>query len=152
MESKYRRRLNKLADLLDADAANKKGIRFNLGLLANVSSVEAPISCGTQACALGLAALSGKFKKAGMRVDHFNASGGNTISIGHDNGSRVTWDWHHTAKAVFGLSYGQVDWLFTSGAYRGNQGASTERKVAERLRKVAAGTAKMPTKYTKHTW
>lgn len=157
MERKYRDRLNKLADLLDADAANKKGIRFNLGLLAFVDKKDDPLSCGTQACAIGLAALSGKFNRAGMRVIMDSHSPTNSITIGYTKtgGDKdIRWEWEAAAKGVFGLTLGEVQWLFTEGAYAytGRMGASAERAVAARLRRMAAGTARMPTKYAERAW
>ena len=54
-----KKRLLKLADLLEADAKNKKGIKFDYWATANLADPKEPISCGTSACAMGLAALSG---------------------------------------------------------------------------------------------
>jgi len=64
-----KRRLLKLADLLEADAKNKKGVKFDLGTWGNLNEgtpEEEVISCGTTACAAGLAAMSGAFKKEGL--------------------------------------------------------------------------------------
>src|SRR4051812_18831228 len=77
-----RRRLLKLADLLEADAKNKKGVKFDLEVIAQRSVPNTdvygfedsdflpddtvPIDCGTTACAFGLAALSGVFRRQGL--------------------------------------------------------------------------------------
>ena len=68
-------RLQRLHDLLVADAHNPKGVQFNLRSWAKPASVSTFYSlgttvvtadCGTQACALGLAAISGAFKDDGL--------------------------------------------------------------------------------------
>jgi hypothetical protein len=60
-----KKRLLKLADLLEADAKNRKGIKFDLGTVAMSSAedgnfikgeLEPSVSCNTVACAMGLAA------------------------------------------------------------------------------------------------
>src|SRR5258706_528932 len=61
-----KRRLLKLADLLEADAKNKNGIKFDMADWGLVADPENPLSCGTDACAMGLAALSGAFRRAGL--------------------------------------------------------------------------------------
>lgn len=71
-----KRRALKLADLLEKDAKNKKGIRFDLSTVFTATALEEgkdipsdyvpEVSCGTTACAMGLAAISGEFKRAGL--------------------------------------------------------------------------------------
>lgn len=80
-----KRRLLKLADLLEEDAANAKGVKFDLRVVACHAKKhkEAPTSpyddgryfrpgerptldCGTAAGAVGLAVLSGAFKRQGF--------------------------------------------------------------------------------------
>ena len=68
-----KRRLLKLAAMLQADAKNKKGIQFDIGTVGRPStdiftpfdaSKPIPLDCGTTACAMGLAVISGEFKKS----------------------------------------------------------------------------------------
>lgn len=79
MDATGKRRLLKLADMLEADAKNKKRIKFDLDFVGEPSSGEErmahwvgkikwkpEVSCGTTACAMGLASISGEFKKAGL--------------------------------------------------------------------------------------
>ncbi len=74
--------LLRFADLLEADANNPEGVKFDLGAWAQDSRLDlnkmspdeveqllypttietVPVNCGTAACALGLAAISGAFK------------------------------------------------------------------------------------------
>jgi hypothetical protein len=61
-----KKRLNLLADLLDKNAANEKGIIFNLSNWGNVWDPKRRISCNTEACAMGIAVLSGKFNNIGL--------------------------------------------------------------------------------------
>lgn len=64
-----KRRLLKLADLLVKDARTKKGIRFSMDVVIARKNPEAgavKMDCGTTGCAMGLAAVSGAFKRAGL--------------------------------------------------------------------------------------
>ena len=62
-----KRRLLKLAKLLRADAKNKKGIKFDLSVWGIVPLGEpVKLDCNTTACAVGLAVLSGAFKREGL--------------------------------------------------------------------------------------
>ena len=63
-----KRRLLKLADLLEADAENKTGVQFDLKGWGHSHDDDTPVavSCGTTACAMGLAVLSGAFADAGL--------------------------------------------------------------------------------------
>ena len=62
-------RLLKLADLLEADAANPKGVKFDLSEWGTSQTKRAKIGCGTTACAVGLACISGAFKEDGLGFD-----------------------------------------------------------------------------------
>src|SRR5580704_5650057 len=94
-----KRRLLKLADLLEADAKNKKGIQFDYHHWGSVGNREEPLSCGTSACALGLAAISGAFTRAGLGyTTHPWGSLGFTL-----NGRTIKP--MSAAKRVFGLNH-----------------------------------------------
>ncbi len=71
--------LRRLSALLRKDAADPKGVQFDLGFWAAPSVSELPsrcfatdditkvkLDCGTTACAMGLAALSGEFSEEGL--------------------------------------------------------------------------------------
>src|SRR6266403_4799676 len=79
--------LRRGAELLEADANNPEGIKFDLGTWAADARINlatgyrdprdkqlykykdnevVPVNCGTQACAFGLFALSGAFKEEGL--------------------------------------------------------------------------------------
>jgi hypothetical protein len=129
-----KRRLLKLADLLEADAKNKKGISFSYFSWGVSIDPEKPLSCRTRACALGLAALSGSFKRAGLEYDIKNNG---EIVIIHGNSKSPL----RAAMRTFGLTYSQADYLFTNvNGMTTTSGATAERQVAQRIRQfVAAG-------------
>jgi hypothetical protein len=138
-----KQRLLKLADLLKADAKNKKGLKFDLSTVGESSDwldgeeFRPGVDCGTTACAMGLAAVSGAFKRAGLsyRVDDDQI---NTTM----NGRRVGYD--RAAMRLFGISLGEADFLFTPSYYFGQEirGAVGERLVARRIRDFVAGKVK----------
>ena len=130
-----KRRLLKLADLLEADAKKKTGMKFDIHTWGFVKTPAKPVSCGTHACAMGLAALSGAFKRQGL-----------TAKI--DSGvvlfkwkSRVTDDGFVPAKALFDLSFAQADHLFGPFQELPNdgQGAEAARAVAKKIRDLCDG-------------
>lgn len=131
-----RRRLLKLAGLLEADAKNKKGISFDLSLWG-VADSENPKSCGTRACAMGLAVVSGAFKAAGLR--NFEGSDSNhlTPAIGSVWGIEA-------AAILFSIHKDEAEFLFYDDNYVDDptKGAAGERAVAKRIRQFVAGKAK----------
>lgn len=140
-----RRRLLKLADLLEADAKNKKGIRFDLSTWANVDpSAEPSVSCGTTACAMGLAAISGAFKRAGLSYGPVDCgiencglcAGKMEVRLGRDTG-------FDAAMVLFDVNTDEAGWLFAGSSYPEDkiQGAAAERCVAKRIRDFVAGRA-----------
>lgn len=150
--STYRRRLLKLADMLEADAKNTKGLKFDLEHVGIPSAFfetdfdetfglpdfKPEVSCGTTGCAMGLAAISGEFKKAGlsfmMRDDN--------IVVTAINGHGV--DYIFAAERVFGLKQIGASFLFNPDWYPQSKikGAVGERFVAKRIRSLVAGTHK----------
>ncbi len=127
-----KKRLLKLADLLEADAKNKKGIKFDLGLFGEVGDQGNPLSCGTTACALGLAALSGAFKRQGMSFE-IEEEGCLVPKFG-----KAT-DFKAGAK-LFDIEQQTSVWLFHPAYYFGpTEGAAGERAVAKRIRNFVAG-------------
>lgn len=141
-----KRRLLKLADLLEADASNRKGLKFDLGVVAEPSDLKskAPaVDCGTTACAMGLAAVSKVFKRAGLgfKVGEFKDSD-------DESGWRATWylkmtmhgttcGYDDAAVALFDISETEANFLFNPGSYDDPtpKGAKGERFVARRIRK-----------------
>lgn len=141
-----KRRLLKLADLLEADASNRKGLKFDLGVVAEPSDLKskAPaVDCGTTACAMGLAAVSKVFKRAGLG---FKVGQYDEAEV--DFGSTGTWylkvtmhgeicGYDDAAVALFDISVTEADFLFNPSSYVAPtpRGAKGERIVARRIRK-----------------
>lgn len=139
-----KKRLLKLADLLEADAKNKKGIKFDIYTLGRASQYwddngdriefDAAIDCGTIACAMGLAAISGEFKRAGLsyRIDDQHI-------VTTFKGRKMEFDL--AAKRLFDISLREAEFLFTPAPYPENkrEGAAGERFVAKRIRDLVEG-------------
>lgn len=133
-----RRRLLKMVGLLRADAKNKGGIRFDFGTWGDIGDEKKPMSCGTRACALGLAAISGAFKRAGLgfkascRTIDFTLHGKQVYAL-------------TAAAKVFDISESDADYLFASGSDLNYiVGAKSEREVAKRIRKFVTSGGKTP--------
>lgn len=144
-------RLLKLRDLLLADAANAKGVQFDLAHWAAPSDAKdhmfkeepkkpIPVSCGTSACALGLAVISGAFKRAGLFANFEKRFDGIVMepAIKDDRG-RVL-DSFDAACLLFGISQRQAFYLFAPDRYPKDKrkGAVGERYVAKRIEKLLA--------------
>lgn len=128
-------RLLKLADLLETDAKNKKGMRFDLGTVGQASVPDsaafAPaLDCGTTACAMGLAAVSGAFKRsAGLS---FTIRFGDQIRCTINGRQR---DYDDAAMKIFGITRDDAYFLFSPSDYEVTpRGAAGERFVAKRIR------------------
>lgn len=130
----YKQRLLKLADLLDADAKRRRGICFDIMSWGTVSNPAKPLSCGTSACAMGLAALSGEFRRQGLTAKIRNGD------ILFKMNGRVTNDGFMAAVKLFGISSQQASDLF--GIYQrlpdSGIGAEAERAVAANIRQFVA--------------
>lgn len=134
-------RLMRLVKLLRKDAANKNGVRFNLAIWARPSEprcrwhktpADIPVNCGTSACAMGLAVISGEFEKEGLRARFDYRS--YDIVMHPALGTFVGLD---AAAALFGIDYVEASWLFSPAYYQSTlrKGAKGERAVADRIAK-----------------
>jgi hypothetical protein len=140
-----KRRLLKLADLLEADAKNKKGIKFDLGTVGRpsdseknfkVGELEPAVSCNTAACAMGLAAISGAFKRQGLSfvITRFGDINCTIDGRGHFYAT--------AAERLFEISEPEAMFLFSPSEYCDEEpttGAKGERFVAKRIRDFVAG-------------
>lgn len=136
-----KRRLLKLAGLLEADAKNKKGICFDISNVGRPVDMEkrfkrnqVPIDCGTTACAMGLAAITGAFARAGLSfcTDGFWV---------HTKWNGRKTDYDIAATRLFNITNDQAHFLFTPHSYprEKREGAVGERFVAKRIRDFVAG-------------
>ena len=154
MNATHKRRLLKLADLLMKDARRKKGVKFDLNNWAapvdgpkDEDGHEAfatkpktvPVNCGTYACAVGLACISGEFKRSGLGLDFMEShdEDGKPVFIPRPK-YRGLINWR-AVEAFFGVTYEQSYALFGTGAYDVSTGAEAERAVARRIRDLVAG-------------
>lgn len=130
----YPKRLLKLAVLLEKDAKRKRGIKFDLGDWAKTKDKKLTVSCGTTACAMGLAVLSGEFKRQGLSnyyvggVDEFGRP-----SLAPKCNDRLAFG---AASELFGISDEMSEYLFSSLSYKKSKGAQAELAVAKRIREL----------------
>jgi hypothetical protein len=116
------KKLKKLANLLRKDAVNPEGIQFDMHDWGAVSNPRKPMSCGTTACAMGLAAISKTFK--GLDYDPQSADfywkGAPIYGI-------------DAAMHLFGLTYNQAVTLFSGGGMKRSTGGEAEKEEARRI-------------------
>lgn len=156
-------RLLKLVKLLRENAKNRKGAKFNLtswGIRAenfvDARDKPVPVDCGTSACAFGLAAISGAFKRAGLsyepRVTHGVAGFVEALQIiptykgfTEFSAARKFFDLPYLAQTVDGREEPPTSALFDPYYYpaKYRKGARGERYVANRIAKYVR-TGKLP--------
>lgn len=141
-----KKRLLKLADLLEADAKNKKGVKFDLAVIAAPAKEEGcyfyssfgrgakpEMNCGTAACAVGLATLHPTFNRMGLTY-YYNKSDEFQPKFGKHRG------WGKAERKFFDLNEHESAFLFVHYSYPTRpEGAKGERAVARRIRSFAAG-------------
>lgn len=146
-----KKRLLKLSDLLIADAKNKKGVQFDLGLWGQVSALpqgEKPriikVDCGTQACAIGLACITNAFKRSGFTYDVTSKDNGSGNNIRPLFGKYRNFD---AVEKFFEINRSEAEFLFLDNKYNVSRGAESERKVAKRIRDFVAGKVSPSAEY-----
>lgn len=141
-------RLLRLAELLEADAVQPNGIKFDLNVWAvpdgfdNLASDHGPYSertkiipvdCGTVACAMGLAAISGVFKDEGLT---YTIESNGSLYPEYDNAQGFG-----AAAKFFEIRYSDATMLFSRDGYSeymNMRGAVGERVVAAIIREFVA--------------
>lgn len=123
-----------------ADAKKSDGIRFDLGTVGRPSEAPAfkskddvKLACGTTACAMGLAAISGEFKNLSFEIS-------NQFFVNITVRDEVV-DYDIAATKIFGIGKRAANYLFTPANYPDDirAGAYAERFVANRIRRFVAG-------------
>lgn len=146
-----KKRLLKLADLLETDANNKNGIKFDLAVIAAPARNESghfgrfdqgravEMNCGTAACAVGLACISGEFEKSGL--SYRIKDSGAFVPVFRTREGKTYRDFWSAEMKFFGLNEPQNEFLFCAWQYpKGKtKGAIGERYVAKRIRDFVAG-------------
>lgn len=146
-----RRRLLKLAMLLERDAKNRKGAKFDLGEWArpddddaDTPGFEPALKCNTAACAVGVACLSGAFEKQGLKYSvqfsrlepKFKRSEG-WGAVAKFFELKLSRDWFGDCDSP------EAMFLFSGESYPDSlrKGAKGERAVAKRIRDFCTGKA-----------
>ena len=139
---KARNRLLRLSRLLRADAKRKTGVMFDMTTFCSTGEDDEPgVNCGTRACALGLAALSGEFKAEGLRYKVAPNDWGfarKTIEFTY-RGDNMFDDEMAIAAKVFDIPETVAVWLFGGDASKHEEGAKAELEMAEIIEKAAKG-------------
>lgn len=155
-------RLLRLADLLEADANNPTGVKFDLGHWATSAEhaealdaqeatfdviqkkrfkegiKEIPVNCNTAACAMGLAAISGAFKDEGLSWTLFQCRNG----TGELLPTLGTLAGFAAAARLFDIDSNTTFNLFDPSYYDVIRGKKAELAVADRIRSLVNGTWK----------
>jgi hypothetical protein len=146
----HKERLLKLADLLEADAANPKGVKFDLAVWAapagkarEFKNGKPTLGCDTAACAVGLACLSGAFKRAGLTYELKDRCEWDRESKEHITPLFNGTYGMRAVSLLFNIEEYEADWLFLPDEYlsRQRKGARGELAVAARIRAFVAGKA-----------
>jgi hypothetical protein len=126
----HKQRLLKLAGLLEKDAKRKTGVKFDLKYWGTTEKIKdlTEANCNTTACAIGLACVSGEFKRAGLdfRVE------GNGAIVPMFEGD----DEFGAVNGFFEIDQDESLFLFSDKSYpkKERAGAIGERAVAQRIR------------------
>lgn len=119
-------RLLFLADALERNARNPKGMKFDLLTWLDNPNGAPDISCGTAGCAVGLAMMLPEFQAQGF------GKAVNAVSMWIP-----AFDVLRNFDAVqkfFGIDMVTAGWLFSSHTYTVVRGAKAELAVAARIR------------------
>ena len=120
-------RLERLAKLLDQQT-DACPVKFDLSGWGEAKKVEENI-CGTQACAVGLACLSGEFDSDGLFFERGTFQ--NPSEIYPIFNGQSSWG---AVNSFFGLTHAQSMHLFDMCSYDNTRGASAAHEVAGRIR------------------
>lgn len=123
-------RLIRLAALLLRNATNKKGVKFDLQDWGSSTDGHKKLDCGTTACAVGLACISGEFEKDGLTINMDLAIENNVINPRY----KENWGWSAVID-FFSIDSPTAEKLFMSSKYPQGQrkGAAGEIAVANRI-------------------
>lgn len=142
--------LLRLADYLEKDANNEKGVKFSLigwgSIIERPADGQDHLSCGTVACAMGIARAADLFVNEGMRpFDQTETWAPFSPSLIDPSTGRRYEMWQ-AIKVLFGIEDKESEWLFSADCYKPclRTGKEAELAVAARIRSLADGDAKVP--------
>lgn len=128
--------LLKLADMLEADAANPSGLKFDMHNwgMTQAWGDQPELSCGTTGCAFGLAAISDQFEGLTFSMS------GNYMHPQFRRADGVMLEDYEAAKELFDITVEQSHQLFCPDYYPSDklEGADSEKFVAARIRQLVA--------------
>lgn len=132
-----RRALEKMRDLLREDAARDDGVKFDLNTWARPSNGifleedEPSMGCGTTACAVGLAALSGRFRGLSLIRGRFGVG---LVPLLKVKGHELSTGWS-AVERLFGIDEPTTNWVFDQAFYgpQHKTRAKGELEVAARI-------------------
>ncbi len=143
-------RLTRMAKLLRADATNPTGVQFDLDTWGSYGDMgvdewrqlaegnQVPMSCGTQACAFGLAAISGEFDAEGLTyrasINNHNIIPTLTTEYG------AVFTQFAAARVLFDITRDDANYFFDPECYEETpREAEGEIFVAERIEAFIKG-------------
>jgi len=129
-------RLQHLSGLLRKDAADPTGVKFDLSSWASTREHnETPkMSCGTAACAIGVACLSKEFEDEGFSYE-ISSYRYPEINITPKFKHSIGW---FAVRNFFELDRFECAWLFYDSNYTITTGAEAELEVANRIDQLIA--------------
>ena len=141
-----KRRLLKLAQLLETDAKNKTGVKFDLDGWGKSEKSRnfIKVDCNTTACAVGLACVSGAFRRD--KLDYSIDDTGLICPKIPNPEYRAAWDCYEprylegwkAVRVFFGLEDRQARKLFNPRKGKSSKGAAAELRVAKEIRAFVA--------------
>lgn len=138
-------RLLKLAALLEKDAKTPTGVKFDLERWGKTERAKAFVKadCNTQACAIGLACISGIFKRDGLTFG-LDEKDGTMFPVCQNQ--EPSWDYMNeltgwrAVQSFFGITRCEARKLFQSHKSRPSKGAKAEISVAKSIRTFVASS------------
>ena len=124
--------LLQLADILEANANNEHGAKFDLCTIGTFdpSEIAPAMNCGTTACGMGIAALSGAFPRLGYTIKRFDDEAQIQCTIDGDECGYLG-----AAMTVFGLNVHEARILFDPQySSRPNEGREGELALVSDIR------------------
>lgn len=142
-----KQRLLKLADLMDTIADGRKRKKADLpsfymsAFIVSSDDCVTNLSCNSQACALGSAAVSGIFERQGLHVGAYH-HGINMFDVNLETRDGRVYRNFDAAAELFGITEAQAQELFADSQLYGREqlpeGARGARRVAKEIREFVA--------------
>lgn len=133
-------RLEVLRDYLRVSTIAHTPGRFNLATWAGNPDHpwegKPDLSCGTSACAVGLATTIPEFAAAGLKLEQLYEGGVGLVYMDAESGH--TYNSFHAVQKFFDISASEANRLFSVGSYDSEE-LTTADEVADRIQSVLDG-------------